>query len=156
MLRSIFPNAKFIHTIRDPRSVAYQMIRKSQKVDHTFLEQRKSFISLMPDVLQDRLKALNETPIAFCGVYTRWMHDLYKQEFAELPEEDHIEAAYSDLLSRPEKTLKKTLAFCGYPHNKRFKYYVKFHDIQISNLRTNRNLSNDEADQLTQAVSAVS
>lgn len=156
MLRSIFPKAKFIHTIRDPRSVAYQMIRKSQKMDRSFLEERKKYISLMPRILQERLEALKETPIAFCGVYTRWMHDLYKQELSELPEEDHIEVAYSDLLAKPEKTLKKATAFCGYPHDKRFRYYVKFHDIQISNQRTNRNLSNEEAEQLTQAVAAVS
>jgi len=155
MLRSVFPNAKFIQIIRDPRSVAYQMIRKIMKVDHSFLDQHEAYVELMPPVLQERYRELPETPISFCGVYTRWLHELYRQEMASLPAEDQLEVAYSDLLSRPEKTLKKVLTFTEYPFDKRFKYYLKFHDIQISNQRTNRNLSSDEAEQLAQAVAPV-
>ena len=155
ILRHIFPDARFMQTIRDPRSVAYQMIRKIQKVDHSLLDQRKAYITLMPEVLQQRLADLPDSPISFCGVYTRWMHDLYKQEMSGLPKEDQLEVAYSDLLSRPEVTLKKALKFADYPYDKRFKYYLKFHDIQISNQRSNRNLSNDEAEQLKQAVAPV-
>jgi len=155
MLRQIFPDARFMQTIRDPRSVAYSLIRKILKVDHSLLEQRKAYIPLMPEVLQQRLDDLPDTPISFCGVFTRWLHDLYKEEMKELPKEDQLEVAYSDLLSRPEVTLKKALKFAGYPYDKRFKYYLKFHDIQISNQRSNRNLSNDEAEQLKQAVAPI-
>jgi len=155
MLRHIFPEAKFIQTIRDPRSVAYQMIRKIMKVDHPLLNQRKQYIDLMPEVLQQRLQDLPDTPISFCGVYTRWVHEVYKQEMSELPEGDQLEVAYSDLMSRPEVTLKKTLKFAGFPFDKRFKYYLKFHDIQVSNLRVNRNLSTEEAEQLAQAVAPI-
>jgi hypothetical protein len=155
MLRRVFPQAKFIQSIRDPRSVAYQMIRKIMKVDHSFLNQRKAYTDLMPEALKQRLEELPDTPVSFCGVYTRWLHELYKEEMAELPEEDQLEVSYSDLLSRPERTLKKTLRFAGFPHDKRFAYYLKFHDIQISNQRTNRNLSTDESEQLTQAVAPL-
>jgi hypothetical protein len=155
MLRHVFPEAKFIQTIRDPRSVAYQLIRKIMKVDHSLLDQRKAFTDLMPDVLQQRLQTMPDTPVCFCGVYTRWLHELYKTEMGELPEEDAHEVAYSDLLSRPEPTLKKALRFAGYPFDKRFQYYLKFHDIQVSNQRTNRNLSSEEAELLTQAIAPV-
>jgi len=155
MLREVFPDARFIQSIRDPRSVAYQMVRKVEKMDRSFLEFHEAYAALMPEVLQDRLKELPDSPLVFCGVYARWLHELYKQELAELPEGRGMEVAYSDLLSRPRPTLKKVLEFADFPFNKRFEYYLKFHDIQVSNLRSNRNLNDEESDQLARAVAPV-
>ncbi len=152
LLRSIFPKAKFIQVLRDPRSVAYQMVKRADGANLPLWKEREKWTSLMPEVLQERMKALPETPLNFCGILVRWFHELYNTEMALLPETDRLEVAYSDLLSRPDKILTKVMQFADLPLNKRFKYYVKFHDIQQSNQRTNRNLNSTEAEQLAQAV----
>ena len=155
LLRSIFPEAKFIQILRDPRSVAYQMVKKNNRFKHQYWEQKDQLMGLLPEPLQARLQSLSDTPLNYCGVMVRWYHDLYKLEMGELPGEDRLEVAYSDLLSRPEITLKKVMRFSGLDMDKRFKYFLKFHDIQYSNQRTNRNLDNEEAEELALAVSST-
>jgi hypothetical protein len=155
LMRDIFPEAKFIQVLRDPRSVAYQMVRRTGGADHQQWKEREKWKQLMPPVLQARLETLLPTPLNYCGVLVRWLHELYKTEMNELPETDRLEVAYSDLLSRPNPTLKKVLAFANLPQTKRFDYFVKFHDIQQSNQRTNRNLNSNEAEQLAIAVSGI-
>ena len=155
LLRHIFPEAKFIQVLRDPRSVAYQMVKRAQGANIPLWKAREKWAVLMPETLQARLKELPESPLNFCGVLVRWYHELYETEMAELPESDRMEVAYSDLLSRPDNILNKVMGFANLPVNKRFKYYVKFHDIQQSNQRTNRNLNSTEVEELVRAVAKV-
>jgi hypothetical protein len=155
MLRSIFPEARFMHCIRDPRTLAYRMMMRMQKSGDAFFQKREEIIPHMPEPLQDRLRDLPDVPLAFCGAFIRWFHEAYKEEMEELPENYRIEISYSDLFSRPEYTCKRAMKFAGYPYDKRFKYYLKFHDIQASNQRTNRNLSDEDAEILAQAVAPI-
>lgn len=155
LLRAVFPEAKFIQVLRDPRSVAYQMVKRDNGEDHTQWAEREKWAQLLPPVLQARLADLPFTPLNYCGVLVRWFHELYKAEMSELPETDRMEVAYTDLLSRPNPTLKKVLAFANVQQTKRFNYYLKFHDIQNSNQRTNRNLNSTETEELAIAVSGI-
>lgn|GEM_PF-1247149 len=154
MMRAVFPKARFIQVLRDPRSVAYQMVKRGGGANIPLWQHWQQWKSIMPEALQNRLEELPESPLNFCGVLVRWYHDLYKQEMEKLPEEDRHEVAYSDLLARPEITLNKVMKFMDLEMNTRFKYYVKFHDVHSSNQRTNRNLNSQEADELALAVSA--
>lgn len=155
LMREIFPEARFLQVIRDPRSVAYHMVKKMEGANHLLWQHRGKWKELMPPALQQRLEELPDTPLNFSGVLVRWYHDLYAEETGELPAEDFCEIAYSDLLAKPTLTLKKVMKFAGLEMNNRFKYYLKFHDIQQSNQRTNRNLSGTEAEELALAVSQV-
>lgn len=155
LMREIFPEARFLQVIRDPRSVAYHMVKKMDGANHHLWEHRAKWKALMPPALQQRLSELPDTPLNFCGVLVRWYHDLYAEETGELPSEDFCEIAYSDLLSQPTPTLKKVMKFAGLEMDSRFKYYLKFHDVQQSNQRTNRNLSGTEAEELALAVSQI-
>lgn len=152
MMRSVFPGAKFIQLMRDPRSVAYRMARKIGKDDPDLWENRHACREIMPAELRARLDELEDTPLNFSGVFVRWLHNLYREELEALPEADRMEIAYADLMARPKPTLKRALAFVDLPFDKRFKYYLKYHPIQEGNRRTKRNLSRKEAEQLAEAV----
>jgi hypothetical protein len=155
LMREIFPEARFIQVIRDPRSVAYHMVKKMDGANHQLWQHRRKWKDLMPPALQQRLDELPDTPLNFSGALVRWYHDLYAEETGELPTEAFCEVAYSDLLARPTPTLKKVMKFSGLKMDNRFKYYLKYHDIQQSNQRTNRNLSGTEAEELALAVSQL-
>jgi len=157
LLKKVFPQARFLRVVRDPRSVAYHMVKRvaGEHADRAIWPHCEKWTALMPDPLKQRLNELDPTPLNFCGVLVRWFHQLYEQEAEALPQGDFQEIAYSDLLSRPKPTLKKTLRFLDLPFDRRIAYYLKFHDLQKSNIRTNRNLNETEADQLARAVSSV-
>ncbi len=155
LLRRIFPEARFIQLMRDPRSVAYQLARRITDEDHPFWTHREAWVELLPAVLQQRLTQLDDTPINFCGVMVRWYHLLFKNAFAALPEEDWMEVAYADLMASPEPTLKRVFRYTGFAFNNRFQYYLKYHQVHNSNHRTQRNLTEEESEQLVEAVASV-
>lgn len=155
MLRSIFPNAKFMQCIRDPRSLTFRMVRRDEQNGNEFYNLREKILPRMPQVLQERFEELGDIPLVFGGIYTRWMHEVYKEEMGELPPGDKLEMSYSDMLSRPPYSCKRAMKFAGYPYNKRFQYYLKFHGIHASNQRTNRNLNEEESELLAKAIAPV-
>jgi hypothetical protein len=155
LLRKLFPDAKFIQMLRDPRSVAYHLVRRVEGGNHEKWNNRAAWKALMPENLQQRLESLEDTPLNFSGVLVRWYHELYSQAFAELPKEDWMEVAYADLLAFPEKTLKRVYKFADLKYTSRFAYYLKYHQIHQSNTRTSRNLDEVESEQLKQAVSSL-
>jgi hypothetical protein len=155
LLRRVFPEARFIQTIRDPRSVAYHLVRKLEGGRDVMWSHREAWQALMPLPLQERLNSLDPTPLNFSGVYVRWMHELYREAFKELPETDCMEVAYADLIAYPERTLKRVFDFAGLKFNSRFRYYLKYHQIHESNHRTKRNISDAESEELDVAVSAL-
>lgn len=156
MLRSIFPDAKFVQCIRDPRSIAFHLTRMVEEKEWTLYERRDEVIPHMPDVLQERLSTLKVEPLSFCGVYVRWMHECYREEMEEVPKSDRIEIAYSDILSRPMHPCSCALVFANLPVDKRFTYYVRYHYIQKNNVRLQRNLNEDETELLAQAIAPIS
>ena len=109
----------------------------------------------MPDVLQDRLKELKMEPLSFCGVYVRWLHEQYKEELGEIPKSHRMEVAYSDILSRPMHPCNRALEFAGFPVDKRFSYYLKYHYIQVSNKRMQRKLNDEETELLAEAIAPI-
>jgi len=155
LLKRIFPQARFIQMMRDPRSVAYHLVRRIEGGDHPLWDNRQAWIELFPPALQERLASLEDTPLNFSGVMVRWYHMRFKEAFSGLAEEEWSEVAYSDLMAYPEPTLKRVYQYAGFAFNNRFQYYLKYHQIHNSNHRTNRNLNDEEKEQLAQAIAPV-
>lgn len=152
MMRRVFPEARFIQMLRDPRSVAYHLVRRVEGGQHDLWDHREAWKALMPETLQQRLSELEDTPLNFSGGLVRWYHQLYKERFAELPESDWMEVAYADLVAFPDKTLKRVFRYADLKMNQRFRYYLKYHQIHRANQRTKRNIGEEEANQLDIAV----
>lgn len=154
MLRKVFPEAKFIQMQRDPRSVAIHLSKqmKPERSAQPLWEHRRAWRKMMPVELQARLDALPDTPLNLAGVMVRWWQYQYKCELSGLPETDRLSLAYADLLSKPDRTLRRVLKFLGLKPAKRLERYVKYHSIQQSNKRLSKNLADDTAAQLERAL----
>lgn len=153
LLRKVFPEAKFIQMQRDPRSVAIRLASDFEKnPDRGFWAKRGEWKALMPAELQARLDNLPDTSLNYAGVLVRWWQELYRGELTALPETDRMSLAYADLLSKPEKTMRRAVKFLGLQESKRMKRYIRFHQIQENNKRLNKDLPDDKAAQLERAV----
>ena len=156
--RKVFPKAKFIQLQRDPRSVAYRLAKSweaAQKQESSLptpWSERAGWIPLMPDTLRSRFDTLPDTPLNFAGIYVRWLHEAYKQEFRDLPDTEWQSLAYADLLAHPEKTMNRALEFLGLPPSQRMKRYIKYHQIRDKNQRLRKDLSEEDAAHLEEAV----
>ncbi len=100
----IFPNARWVHMLRNGVDVAVSIHRRSQK------QQRK---------LRNRLLPYDYSPatLDFGYCFRLWEHYLsfvlgHKHV---IPPQQYLELRYEDLLAQPEASLRRITQFAGYP-----------------------------------------
>ncbi len=153
LLRRVFPEARFIQCLRDPRSVAWWMAKQIEKEEnHPLWSRRAELEAAMPPGLAKRLGSLEKTPLNFAGVMVRWYHERTREELARLPEAHHKAVAYADLLSHPADTLRRLFGWLGLRDCRRIRTYLQYHNIHDNNRRRRREMSERESEQLEHAV----
>ncbi|MTI32264.1 sulfotransferase family protein [Xanthovirga aplysinae] len=95
LINKIYPKAKFIHLIRDGRDVACSYL-DLQKLE-TNSRYKPVLASNIEDIARDWKKNITQI----------------ERHFSLLAKEDYLEIRYEDLISKPEPTLKKVMAFLG-------------------------------------------
>jgi hypothetical protein len=104
ILERIFPDAKFIHIIRDGRAVAYSILKKKDEANPTM------FLLSLKKILGSRYRA--ERSELFN--YGRAWAELVKKarEASAFGPGRYYELRYEDLITRPQDEIKKIIDFC--------------------------------------------
>lgn len=104
MLDQIFPDAKFIHIIRDGRAVAYSILNKKGEANPTM------FLLSLEKILGDRYRP--ERSELFN--YGRAWAELVKKarEASAFGLDRYYELRYEDLITQPHDEVKKIVDFC--------------------------------------------
>lgn len=104
ILERIFPDAKFIHIIRDGRAVAYSILKKKGEANPTM------FLLSLKKILGSRYRA--ERSELFN--YGRAWAELVKKarEARAFGPGRYYELRYEDLITRPQDEIKKIIDFC--------------------------------------------
>lgn len=94
-LRSMFPDARFIHIIRDGRDVAcsYQQLGRA-KIDSAYAPKLSSDVAAIATEWKGNVEAV------------RWA-------FSLMPQEQRLEIRYEDLVAKSETTLREVCRFLG-------------------------------------------
>jgi hypothetical protein len=100
----IFPDAKFIHIIRDGRAVAYSILKKKDEANPTM------FLLSLKKILGSRYRP--ERSELFN--YGRAWAELVKKarEASAFGPGRYYELRYEDLITRPQDEIKKIIDFC--------------------------------------------
>lgn len=103
-LRAAFPNAKYIHLIRDGRAVAYSLLRVGWWNDHVLFWTGKT-----PRVMVNA----GADPLELAA--RNWVQEMQRLEagIALLDPDDILELRYETLLSEPQQELHRVLDFMG-------------------------------------------
>jgi len=104
MFDRIFPDAKFIHIIRDGRAVAYSILNKKGEANPTM------FLLSLEKILGDRYRP--ERSELFN--YGRAWAELVKKarEASAFGPDRYYELRYEDLITQPHNEVKKIVDFC--------------------------------------------
>ena len=102
-LKEIFPDAVFIHIIRDGRAAAYSIMGSR-------LKHNGSYWSVKPPGWQNLLKL---PLVEACALQWKLIVASVLQSAAKLPPEQYIEVKYEDFVVRPAEILKQVAAKCG-------------------------------------------
>ena len=105
MLDRIFPDAKFVHIIRDGRAVAYSILNKKGGANPTM------FLLSLKKILGDRYRP-ERSELFNYGM--AWAELITKaREASAFGPDRYYELRYEDLITRPHDEIKKVTDFCG-------------------------------------------
>jgi hypothetical protein len=108
-LRRIFPDAKFVHILRDGRAVANSLMNV-EWWDGTL---NSWWWGAMRPEFEEEYRSSGEAPIVLAAVVWKTLVDLIEPEMKELPPSQACTIRYDALIDDPEKTLADLAVFCG-------------------------------------------
>jgi hypothetical protein len=103
-LGRIFPDAKFIHIIRDGRAVAYSILNKKGEANPTM------FLLSLKKILGDRYRPERSELFNYGRAWAELVRKA--REASAFGPERYFELRYEDLITRPHDEIKRVVDFC--------------------------------------------
>ena len=151
-LRNIYPDARFIHIIRDGRAVASSYLDKIQSGDFGTWDEREWWISGWPISWRDEFMNNYNTPAAFVAYQWKFFLDEIWQDAAVLPDEQYLEVNYRDLIFTPWDTFTRIFEFCGLSFSRRVEWYLGKTSLRNMNTKWQVKLTSEEQNMLEQVI----
>lgn len=107
-LHALFPQAKFVHIIRDGRDVALSVAKWADE-----------------DKGPGKLEHWREEPMAVCALWWKRQIEAAMRDGRSLGPEKHHKVRYEDLVADPEESLREMSAFLGLPYSEKM---ANFHE----------------------------
>jgi hypothetical protein len=117
-LSALFPNARFLHLIRDPRAVVASLFG----VDfwkRTWRLEAPAWSGGLDDVKLASWAEANHSPVALAALQWRTVIELGRREAEPLAPDRYTELRYEDLTAAPHETMSDALEFFGLPPSTR-------------------------------------
>ena len=122
-LRSIFPDALFIHLVRDGRVVSSSLLRTEFWQKGGGLE-RPWWGNGLPEGWEDEWAKYDRSPLALAAMQWRTVMDICEQERRLLAPGQYLEVKYEDFVVDPPGTANRIQSFCGLELSARVTDYV--------------------------------
>ncbi|GIV57792.1 MAG: sulfotransferase [Rhodothermaceae bacterium] len=106
LLNTLFPQARFIHILRDGRNVALSTLSWASE-----------------DKGPGKWTLWRENPVATCALWWRWQMEAARRDGALLGPDRYLEVRYEALVQDPERVLRSVTAFLGLPYHPAMKDY---------------------------------
>ena len=157
--KEIFPNAKFIHVVRDGRAVANSLTNyEGWEGWRGVYNWRLGYIPAKEEMTF--LDSMNWSFYAIAALEWKTIVNNIINVSAKLPADDFITVRYEDLVETPDEIVKKVMKFCGVSEiSKRYIRHRKTIKIINANEKSFRipswkkNLSPDVIEKLTEFLS---
>lgn len=120
-LREIFPDARFVHVLRDGRAVANSMLHVAWW-DGTM---KSWWWGPMPPEYEEEYRASGEEPIVLAAIVWKRLVDLIGPAMAELPPEQSLTVRYDALVRDTASEMARLAEFCGLEPSDRFERRVR-------------------------------
>lgn len=110
-LAGVFPDARFIHVIRDGRSVVESLLRQKFWIEKGGLE--APFWDDTPETILDEWKASGNNSDILAAVQWRHVIESIQSDVSRLPNISYMEVRYEDFVNDPIEKLKSIYQFAG-------------------------------------------
>lgn len=150
-LHAIFPDAKFVHVIRDGRAVANSRMRTPFWKGWQGLN---LWPGGMPDHYQREWERHGYSFVALAGIEWKTHLDQMRQVKQNCPNLNIMEVKYETFCARPIMQLREIAAFCGLAWDAHFEDQLKQYYVASENSKWKSELT-DEQQAILQEVLAV-
>ncbi|MFK5948090.1 MAG: sulfotransferase, partial [Methylococcales bacterium] len=113
-LRSVFPDAKFIHVVRDGRAVVHSMLNSSAWSSRNFLDQ-PWWKGGLTDTDIKKWNYSNKNPAVLAALQWNKIIDISQQESIECNKNNYQEIKYEQFIESPYNSVKKLYDWCNLP-----------------------------------------
>jgi len=138
-LREIFPNAKFIHIVRDGRSVANSLI--SQKWWWGWRGPQNWRWGQLSETQMRLWEKYDKSFIALSAIEWMILMNSFEKAKKNLPDDKYFEVKYEKLCSSPTDVLKDITGFCNLPWSSKIVSYLEKHPLKNTNSKWKNELN---------------
>ncbi|HXF37673.1 MAG TPA: sulfotransferase [Actinomycetota bacterium] len=110
-LRAVFPDARFIHIVRDGRAVAHSLLSVPWWDGWGGVHRWR--IGIPGPQVMERLERHGHSFVALAAAYWAILVSNIDDRGRRLPEDDFLTVRYEDLVADPEKEARRCVAFAG-------------------------------------------
>lgn len=155
LLLSVFPKARFLHLLRDGRSVATSYTVKMKTGRFATWDERDWWVSGWPAALQREWQGVERCPIELAAFQWRHFVTLIRDEAsALLPEEQYCEIRYDAFIENPQSAVARMLKFAGLPYDGRMGRFLSHSRLTDRDQKWRDVLSTDEHRRLEEILPA--
>ena len=152
-LKGVFPDAKFVHVVRDGRAVAASYHKKL--VTGEFIgawEKREWWMQAWPEEWQDIWKNEYGDPLSFAAFQWGTFVKGLREEAAHVPDVDFLEVCYEDLVDVPRQVLPTLLVKLGLAPSGKVRAFAERVGLENRNYKWRERYSASERRTLEECV----
>lgn len=151
-LNSIFPDAKFIHVVRDPCAVASSLMRTSfwqSSID------KPRWQNALPDDWESEWENHDRSPLALIAIQYRTIMKICDQEVRKIGQKRYLELSYQQFVENPAETMDTAIQWANLGPSPNVSVYVGSPNrYRNMNYKYHEHLSLDQVKMIREITSA--
>ena len=145
----IFPDAKFIHVVRDGRAVA------NSYMNVPFWDGTVEGCwhwGPMEPAYKDEFESSGREPIVLAGILWKTLIKYIDTALVRVPKDQQIEVNYSQFSGDPEGVMKMILDYTGLPHRSKFQKRIRKMKVHNADVKWKEDLSTKQKELLMNTI----
>lgn len=151
-LTEAFPDAIFVHVVRDGRAVAASYHKKIQSGEFGTWNEREWWITGWPQEWQNEWRDQFGSPLSFTAYQWKYFVGEISKEKEHIPPEQYLEIKYSNIVGTPVTTFNKIFSFCGLKQSPKVEWYLRNIPLENMNKKWGKRYSDSEKKELEQII----
>lgn len=145
-LAEAFPDALFVHILRDGRAVANSLLDSDYWLGYQGPGQCR-WGNLDPQQ-QREWEETGKSFVALAGIQWKILMDAFKEARDRLPPAQYLQVNYDDFIARPHDVFGDVLSFCDLDFSLEFKASLDAFRLESANFKWKKQLTNPQQKQL--------
>ena len=154
-LSRAFPDALFVHVLRDGRAVAASYLERIERAAFQawHWNTREWWTTGWPQAWRTQWAIEGETPASFVAFQWKFFVNQIRQDADAIAgEQRYLEVRYGDIIRSPASTFQRIFEFCDLPASRRVDWYLERVTLHDMNVKWRARFSDQERRMLSRVI----